>query len=263
MANVILKSGVLDTLALLITLMIMIFLCLRYVKSGKDVHIRKIMGLEGIDEAVGRATEMGRPVHFTTGTMATLYSDEAPQILAGLSVLSHVARLTARNHVPLIVTVSQPSSLPLTEEIIRQSYMKEGRSEDFSHDMVRYISTEQQAYAAGVLGIFFREKVAANFMIGPIYAESLILAEAGFRVGAMQVGGSGTKTGSVPFLIAVCDYVLIGEEMYAAGAYLSREPTMLANLLAEDLAKFGILALVIVGALVTFFGTAFVTLLKM
>lgn len=238
-------------------------LCIGYQKRGKLIHIRRLPALDAIEEAVGRATEMGRPVHFTTGTIATLYSDEATQILAGLSVLRYVARLTARHRTGLIATVCLPDQIPLTEQIVRESYMAEGRSEDVRSDMVRHLSGEQMAYVLGVQGIFFREKVAANIMIGPLYAEALEIAETGFRVGAMQIGGTGTKTLQMPVLVAVCDFSLIGEEIYAAGAYISRDPGLLATILVEDIAKVGIVAMFIIGMVATFFGNAFLNLVRM
>lgn len=256
-----LRSGFIATLAMLLSLLILSFICIQYQKKGKPIHIRRIAALDAIDQAVGRATETGRPVHFSTGTIATLYTDEAPQVLAGLSCLRYIAGLTAKYVTPLIVTVADPSSLPLTEEIVREAYLKEGKANLYDQSMVRHIATEQQAYGAGVQGLFFREKVGANFLIGPIYAESLVIVEAGYRIGAMQVCGSGTKTGATPAFIAVCDYVLLGEEIFAAGAYLSRDPGMLATILAEDLTKFAISGIIILATIVTFFNNVFVTLL--
>ena len=258
-----LKPQTYTAFVLLALLFALTLLFMWYAKKGKSIFIRKIGALDAIDEAVGRATEMARPVHFTTGSTATLYSDEAPQILAGLTVLSHVARLTARQRTPLITTVCDPSYLTLTEEIVREAYLKEGRPEDYRQDMVRYISQEQQAYVSGVQGIFLRENVAANFVIGPLYAEALMILETGYRVGAIQIGGTGTKTIQMPFLIAVCDYTLIGEEIYAAGAYISKDPRTLATILAGDIAKFAVELLLIVGTIITLFTPALVNLLKM
>lgn len=231
--------------------MVLTLLSILYAKKGKTIFIRKIAGIDAINEAVGRATEMGRPVHFTCGCRATLYSDEAPQILAGLTVLSYISKLTARYGTPLIVTVSHPATLPLTEEIVKESYVAEGRGEAYEPNMVRYLSTEVPAFASGVQGILIREKVGANFLIGPLYAETLNIAETGFRVGAMQVGGTGNKTAALPMLVAVCDFTLIGEEMFAAGAYISKDQGLRSTILAGDIIKLGLLGLLAVGVLTT------------
>ena len=78
-----------------------------------------------------------------------------------------------------------------------------------------------------------REKPAAIFLQGTFYAESLILAETGNSVGAIQIAGTDSEH-QLPFFIAACDYTLIGEELYAASAYLSREPMLLGSLRGQD-----------------------------
>ena len=94
----------------------------------------------------------------------------------------------------------------------------------------------QFPYAAAVVGLMHREKPAANFFFGSFAAESLILAEAGNQVGAIQVAGT-ISTMQLPFFITACDYTIIGEEYYAATAYLTREPTMIGSLRGQDMGK--------------------------
>ena len=101
-------------------------------------------------------------------------------------------------------------------------------------------------YAAGVVGILNREGVSAAFMFGGFYAESLLLAEAGHQVGAIQVAGT-PSTMQIPFFIAACDYTIIGDEFYAASAYLSREPTLLGSWVGQDYSKLLMLVVVVVG----------------
>ncbi|MBE0633051.1 hypothetical protein IH574_00640 [Candidatus Bathyarchaeota archaeon] len=55
-------------------------------------QFRRLSGLDALPEMVGRAAEMNRPVHFTTG-LGDLTSTVAPQLVAGLAVLAHVAEL--------------------------------------------------------------------------------------------------------------------------------------------------------------------------
>jgi hypothetical protein len=91
-----------------------------------------------------------------------------------------------------------------------------------------------------------REKPAANFLIGHFFAEALILAETGQTTGAIQIAGTADPS-QLPFFVAACDYTLIGEELYAAGAYLSREPILLGSIRGTDLAKALLLLLGLVG----------------
>jgi hypothetical protein len=212
-------------------------------RRGKRLFIRRIPGLSAIEEAVGRATEMGRPVVFSPG----LGSIDLVT-LAGLAVLSHVARLTARYRTRLLVLVNDSVVYPVAEEVCRQAYIKEGKLEEFNREDVRYITGDQFGYASGVVGIMMRERAATNLMFGSFYAESLILAEAGQQIGAVQVAGT-TSTTQVPFFVASCDYTIIGEELFAASAYLTREPTQLGSLVGQDWGKMLFLAIVAIGVL--------------
>lgn len=238
---------VLLAITVLLTVVLMIYIT--QAKKGKKFFIRRIAGLEAIDEAVGRATEMGRPVHFSPG-IATLSEEAAAQTLAGLSVLGYVSRLSAKYDTDLIVTNRMPEVLPITEEVVRQNYLTEGKPESYNPDNIRFLSDEQFAYAAGCMGIMAREKVAANIMMGAFWAESLIFAEGGFVSGSIQVAGT-ANTHQLPFFIAACDYCLIGEELFAAGAYLSQDPMQVAGIKVQDLGKIAAIILIVVGTITT------------
>jgi hypothetical protein len=205
-----------------------------HAKRGKELFIRRIAGLSAVDEALGRATEMGRPVLFLPSGGLAAVSDI--QTLAGLIILGQVAKKTAQYDTPLLVPVSDPLVMTLAREIVKTAYTDAGRPDAFKADNIRYLTNEQFAYTAGVDGIMMREKPAANFFIGTFYAESLILAETGFSTGAIQIAGT-AMISQLPFFVAACDYTLIGEEIYAASAYLSREPVLLGSLKGQDWGK--------------------------
>jgi len=52
----------------------------------------------------------------------------------------------------------------------------------------------------------------------------------------------------LPFFITACDYTLIGEELYAASAYLSREPLLLGSLAGQDYGKMIILIVLLISS---------------
>jgi hypothetical protein len=224
-------------------------------------HIRRIAGLDSVEEAVGRATEMGAPVHFTPG-LADVTAQTAPQTFAGLEVLGFVTELTAKYNTELIVTIRIPNVFPLAQEIVRQGYIAAGKPDMFKEDTVRFLSSEQFAYAAGVMGIFYRRHVAANLMFGAFWAESLLFAEAGAQVGAIQVAGTAAMA-QIPFFVAACDYTLIGEELYAAGAYLSQDKVKMGSIGGQDIVKGVAMALILFGALMSTAGSqALIELMK-
>jgi hypothetical protein len=216
-----------------------IFFILR-AHRGQSIYIRPIAGLDAVDEAIGRATEMGRPIFYTTGL-----SGLGIEGLCSLAILKRVASLAAKYDLRVICTVSDYILYPMVEEMMRSAYAEQGKSDLFNADDCVLIMG-QFPFAFGSIGLMSREKVSATFLFGSFAAESLILAEGGNTVGAIQVAGTPTVE-QIPFFIVACDYTIIGEEYYAASAYLSHDPTMTGSLRGQDLGKFVIFALIIAG----------------
>ena len=235
------------TVRLLLIPVSLIIIAMIYVARTRQLFIRRIQGLTAIDEAIGRATEMGRPMLCCTG----LGQDGGIEIvtLQALSIVTYIIRNSARFATRAIVPVYDPQMLPVSEEAVRDAYTLEGRPDQYNADDVRFLTNRQFAFAAGVSGIIAREKAAACFLFGYYYAEALIMAETGQQVGAIQIAGTPATT-QIPFFIAACDYVIIGDEYYAASAYLSREPTQMGSIVGQDIAKGLILALVVTGSLI-------------
>lgn len=241
------RPGTLFQFCSLILICSAIIYYIQQARAGHVKELRAIAGLEALEEAVGRATEMGRPVHFSPG-IAGISGTTAAQTFAGLETLGMVARMVARYGAKIIVSICVTVVLPLAEEVVRQAYMAEGAIEMYDPDSVQYLSNSQFAYAAGVMGLIQREKVAANILLGGFWAESLMISEAGFHVGAIQIAGTANIT-QVPFFVAACDYVLIGEELYAAGAIASGNPVKLGSISGQDFGKLYALILLVVGVL--------------
>lgn len=201
-------------------------------KAGKEIYLRTIPGLKALEEAVGRATEMGKSVLFVPGI-----SDlDQVETVTGLTLLGHVAEHTAKYETSLNVPVSKSIVMEAGREVCKESYLRSGRPDLYFDDMVHYISDEQFAYAAGVNGIMEREKPAACFYLGKFYAESLILAETGNSIGAIQIAGTGSPS-QIPFFVTACDYTLIGEEFFTASAYLSKKPELIGSIKGQDMVK--------------------------
>ena len=228
-----------------------ILLFTKWAKEGKPLFLRKIPGLEAIEEAVGRATEMGRPVLFIPG-IAEL--DEIDTI-AGISILGRVAQITAQYETPLYVPVRYPLVLAAGQEVVEQAYIKAGKPELYDKDIVRYVAGEQFSFTATVNGYMMRVRPATNIYMGAFFAESLLLAETGNAAGSIQIAGT-ARPEQLPFFIAACDYTLMGEELYAASAYLSHEPIMMGGLKGQDFMKILIIILIIIGIVLVLFDSA-------
>ena len=219
-------------------------------RSGLPLQIRKIAGLEAVDEAVGRATEMGRSILFIPG----IQDMNEIQTIAGLTVLSRVAKIAAEYDAKVEVPTSRSLVMTAARETVQAAFLTAGRPESYNQDLVYYVTDEQFGYVAYVQGMMVREKPAACFYMGAFFAESLILAETGNTIGAIQVAGTAMPA-QLPFFVAACDYTLIGEEFFAASAYLSGEPDQLGSLKGQDIGKIIVAAGIIIGVTFLTLGT--------
>jgi hypothetical protein len=235
----------LKKLGMLILLLLICGAILYYIFSarrGKELFIRRISGLDSMEEAIGRATEKGKPILFVPGL-----SDLGDiQTIAALNILNHLAFKSAEYGTELLVPTRSSMVLSAARETVREAYLKAGRPDAYKEKNVFYLTDDQFGFVAGVDGIMIREQPAANFFLGAFWAESLILTETGFSTGAIQTAGTG-QPHQIPFFVVSCDYTLIGEELYAASAYLSRDPQQLGSLKGHDFGKLLVIILVLAG----------------
>jgi len=237
-----------DATMLLIGMIIFCAIILYFInqaRRGKKLFIRKITGLDAVDEAVGRATEMGRPILYCMGIGLVDYI----ATIASFNILGEIAKKTGQYETPLIVPTSDPVVYTVAREIVKESYATIGRPDLFDSDKVYFVTDSQFAYAAAIDGVMLREKPAANFFIGYFKAESLIMAETGASTGAIQIAGTDQIT-QLPFFVTACDFTLIGEELYAASAYISKEPLLLGAIKGEDLGKIVILSILAIASVI-------------
>lgn len=209
---------------------------------GMPLKVRRIAGLDAIEDAVGRATEMGRSCLYVPG----IQDMNEMQTIAGLTILSRVAERAADYDCRLEVPTSKSLVMTAARETVQNAFLAAGRPDAYTPDDTYYVTDEQFAYVSYLTGKMVREKPAACFYLGSFYAESLILAETGNAVGAIQIAGT-AQPAQLPFFVAACDYTLIGEEFFAASAYLSGAPDQLGSLKGQDVGKMIVGALVLIG----------------
>ncbi|MCK5833226.1 hypothetical protein KAH81_06095 [bacterium] len=229
-------------LALVILFIAFVNIFLHLARKGQNFYLRPIAGIAHLDEALGRATEMGRPILYVLGL--TGISDIAT--LAGLTILGRVAKKSAEFQTRILVPCVDPIVMIVAQETVKTACMDAGRPDMYNEDDVFYAAGSQFSYAAAVAGLMVRHKTAANFYMGMFFAESLILTETGSMTGSIQIAGTDAVT-QIPFFITTCDYTLIGEELYAASAYLSKDPLQVGTLKAQDMLKVIYMLLIVLG----------------
>ncbi|MDT8286057.1 MAG: DUF6754 domain-containing protein [Elusimicrobiales bacterium] len=241
----------LNNLLLMLAIVVAFFWTVAHAKR-KGLFIRRIAGLDAIDEAIGRATEMGRPIYYSTGIGAM----SLVPTIASTSILGEVARKVAEYDTSLKVPHFDPIVMTVCKEVVKQSYLEMERPDSYRDDTNFFVSQDQFSYAASVDAMIHREKPAACFFIGHFMAESLLLAEVGATTGAIQIAGTEQES-QLPFFFTSCDYTLIGEELYAAGAYLSKEPMLMSTLKVQDFGKAFVMFAVVAGGILIAAGAIF------
>jgi hypothetical protein len=235
------KTGLL--IGIFITI-ILVFGFILYGRKKGSLKIRSIPGLEAMDEAVGRATEMGKPILFSSG----LGKMERVATMASMNILGSVAEKIAEYNTPLIIPNYDPMVATVAQEVVKESFSKAGHPESFKPENIYFVTQSQFGYVAAVDGIMLREKPATNLFLGTFEAESLILAETGNSIGALQIAGT-DSTIQLSFFIVACDYTLIGEEFFAASGYLTKDPLVLGSIKGQDFLKLIIGILIVAGGI--------------
>jgi hypothetical protein len=241
-------------------LLIVIFTLTIWLMRGKGkLFVRRVAGLDAIDESLGRATEMGKPVAFTYGQASGMFDYWT---VAALSILAHVSHICAASDTRLIIPTggSQGSYIvrPVAVDIVRTAYEAEGKSEKFDEKDIPFLSGEQFAWGTGFAGILLSERPASTIITGASGADVMMHAEISNQIGALTIT-SGSYIANVAVMACASDYIMIGEEVPAAGAYLSQERAQLASIRTQDVYKFIAVGLLILGWILVQAGNTIVT----
>ena len=236
-------------LAIIVAVGVMMWLFTEQARRGKKLFIRRIPGIDAIEEGIGRSTEMGKPVLYVPG----IEDLQDIQTIASMLILGQVAKKTAEYQADLIVSCCVPIVREVADEVVKGGYYQAGYPDAYNPANVRFIAADQFAFTAGTNGIILREKPATNLYLGRFFAEALLLAETGYVNKSIQIGGTAEPT-QLPFFVAACDYTLIGEERFATSAYLSGDPRLVSSLKASDYVKLFIVVALVLGTLAASLG---------
>ncbi|MDP7278570.1 MAG: hypothetical protein QGG39_01620 [Candidatus Poribacteria bacterium] len=229
-------------LVFIVTFTALTLVFIQLARSGRKMFIRNISALDAVEESVGRATEMGRPIFFIPG----LQGLDSPATIAAINIFESVASEAIQDQTRMVAPSFDPIVMNVMQSSLKEVCIAAGRPDMYSEDDVFFVNDRQFAYVAAVDGMIARDKPATVFLQGYFYAESLILAEVAHSIGAIQIAGTSSDT-QLPFFIAACDYTLIGEELFAAGAYIKKDALQLGTLKAQDLVKLLLFGLMVLG----------------
>jgi hypothetical protein len=229
--------------------------------------LRKLAALEVTEEFIGRATEMGKPILTSTGRFG-FQSNWGATAAVGLDMLGYTTRLACDRGAEMVICVGPADTLPVAYEVYRDGCIESGHPEMYKEENVMYFggmpgSTSYGGYYTGVMGTIASLQPGAALFWGYYWGSQLRFGVVARRVGCMTVG-SAAEFDAASFGMIGCDYLLINEEAYAAGAYVSKDPVRSNLLMGEDVMKWYYIISVIIGAiLMTAGSTALVDLWAM
>lgn len=214
-------------------------------------NFRPIPGYDATSEGLARAAETGRAVHTSPGTGGVGGQGvDSATTLAGMGIVESMARVAAITGAPVEATTNDAVAYALTDNALRRGYQRAGWSLESESGGARFLThSDPLAYVAGAAGIVEEQQVSHAVMAGRFGPEVLILIEAQRRTSAQQIIGSTDHEGLAVTSITA-DHTLIGEEIFASGAYLERRTTHSASLLAQDGVRWVVILLIIVGFIV-------------
>jgi hypothetical protein len=218
---------------------------LELAKRGKTYEIQNMPPLDAIYEGVGSALEKGKKTLFIH--CGKLYGSGAPAVMACFSIANYTAEHVARLNAGFTaIAYEYPEVYPILLDNVRQGFAAADASSSFRDEMVVYFPG--WSYTMETMGLIEYEKPGAILFMGRWDHSALIQSTVGQSVGAFQIAGA-TNVSALPFFVANCDFVLIGEELLAAGAKVSGIPSAINTIFGEDVFRIVILILLIVGFL--------------
>ena len=225
---------------------------MRRLERGDGFDLRPLPGFDDLKVQIGRAVESGRQMHVTLG-QAGLNGSASPTSLAAVNMMGEVAKEACANDAPPLVTTGEATLMLTAQEKLRHSFEAANRPNDYRSHMVHFVAhdTDPYTYAGGVSGIMHQDKVTGNVMMGQFGPELMLMAEAAQRQDMTQVIGTDDPT-AMALATAVTDNTLIGEELFAAAAYMDKTPERIASLRIQDIMRVLVMVSIFAWAVIEF-----------
>jgi hypothetical protein len=239
-------------LAAVVLAIVFLAVALLRIDSGVSPSLRPIAAFTAMDDAITESTETGYAIHLSPGA-GTVGDMSTAATLAGLTAYSALAERAAESSVAAIASTASPLALPLMQNASERAFAAAGAPEEADAALLRFTSPDRNAYAASISDAIQHEGVSASMVSGSLGDEILIISERGHDAGALQVAGTDNAL-SVPVAIATADHLLVGEQIYAAGAYLGQQRAHVASLQAQDWLRLAIVAAIIAGVIIKTLG---------
>ncbi len=213
---------------------------------------RDIAAFRRFRREVDLAVEAGKRLHVSLGR-GSINDLQGGAALIGLTVLDRCARAASNSDRPPVTTSGDGLVTILSQDTLQTTYSNLGTEQRYDPSSTRLTGLTAMSYAAGAMPTIHDEQVSANFIAGHFGVEVALLTEAGERSHSLTVAGTDSLPAQAVFF-AAADEPLLGEELYAAGAYLGANPAHAASLNAQDILRWVLIGAIVLGSLLKLFG---------
>jgi len=224
-------------------------------RRRSPASLRRIDAYDRLNREAGLAVENGKRLHISLGR-GNLFTSLGASALAGLAMLRKLAERTSVSDRPPIVTSGDAALTILSQDTSQSGYRAAGAEEQFRVSAGRMTGLSPFAYAAGTIPVARDENVSANILIGDLGAESALMVEAADRQDSTLIAASDNLAGQSIFYASAQD-PLIGEELFAAGAYVGAGASHEASLQVQDVLRWLVILVILGGAAYRLLGFSF------
>jgi len=224
----------------------LIILFVVYERTNKSQMLRPIWAFDRLRRHIGLAVEAGKRVHISLG-QGTISGLEGGSALIGLSIVERISRTASISDRPPVITSGDSTLMILSQNTTRQVFRSIGEEKQYDPGSGRLTGLTPMAYVVGTMPIIFDEQVATTIIAGHLGSEIALITDAAERTGCTTLAGSDSISAQA-VLYATADEPLIGEELFATGAYLNSGPVHNASLRAQDIFRWLLVGALLVGS---------------
>lgn len=215
-------------------------------------YLREIPAFTRLARAVGMSIEDGKRLHISLGH-GSLLDARGGSALAGLALLRNIAERASVSDMPAVATSGDPALGLLTQDTMQAGYQAAGVEDAYVHTAGRVAGLTPFSYIAGTMHIPHNENISTNILLGHVGPEAALLADSSDRANTALIGATDELAGQ-SVLFAHTQEPLIGEELFAAGAYLNSDPVHAASLTTQDILRWLIILFLLGGSAAKFLG---------
>lgn len=227
--------------------LVLVFTLLARRKGVRPRVLRRIDAYQSLPATVGTAVETGKRLHFSLGSGAIGGADTTAMV-AGLVLLDQISDAAAMSDRPPLVTTADGTAMLLAQDVLRNVYARQNALTRYEPESAQVVGQSPAAYGAAQTSLPRDEAVAGALLLGAVGTEAALLTEAGQRAGVTTLAGADNLTAQ-SVLFATADHPVIGEDLYAGGAYVGGRPEHRGSLMAQDVMRLIIGGVIVLGVL--------------